>query len=139
MVQQKQIQIVYADVGLIPGLTQWIGYWHCCELWYNSQMQLRSCIAVAMPWASICSSDSTPRLGTSVYIKCIHKNQKERKKQTNNKILAEKQACTSMRETREPRNTATHQGSINLKQKKQTHVWFLRGKKEEIGWRRSLA
>ena len=22
--------------GLIPGLTQWVGIWHCCELWYRS-------------------------------------------------------------------------------------------------------
>ena len=40
--------------------------WHSCELWYRSQMQLRSCIAVAVVWVSSCSSDSVPSLGTSM-------------------------------------------------------------------------
>ena len=36
------------DAGLIPGLTQWVKDLCCCELWYRSQMQLGSRIAVAV-------------------------------------------------------------------------------------------
>ena len=35
-------------VGLIPGLAQWIKNSVLCELWFRSQMWLRSCIAVAL-------------------------------------------------------------------------------------------
>ena len=35
-------------VGSIPGLTQWVKIWHCCELWCRSQMQLRSDVAVVV-------------------------------------------------------------------------------------------
>ena len=38
---------------------------HSCELWYRLQMQLRSCVAVAVVWASSYSSDLTPSLGNS--------------------------------------------------------------------------
>ena len=44
--------------------------WHCHELWYRSQMWLRSCVAVAMVWATSCSSDSTPSLRTSICPGC---------------------------------------------------------------------
>ena len=36
------------DVGLIPGLIQWAKDLVCHELWCRLQMQLRSCIAVAV-------------------------------------------------------------------------------------------
>ena len=41
---------------------------HCRELWCRSQMQLgsRTAVAVAVAWASSCSSDSIPSLGTSI-------------------------------------------------------------------------
>ena len=39
---------------------------HCCELWCRSQTRLRSCIAVAVAWASSCRSISTPSLGISI-------------------------------------------------------------------------
>jgi len=39
---------------------------HCHEMWCRSQMQLGSCIAVAMAQAGSYSSDSTPSLGTSI-------------------------------------------------------------------------
>ena len=39
---------------------------HCCELYRRSQMWLGSCVAVAVVWASSCTSDSTPSLGTSI-------------------------------------------------------------------------
>ena len=41
--------------------------WCCCELQCSLQMQLRSCIAVAVVQASSCSSHMTPSLGTFVY------------------------------------------------------------------------
>ena len=37
---------------------------HCCELWCRSQMQLRSCVAVAGVQARGYSLDLTPNLGT---------------------------------------------------------------------------
>ena len=40
--------------------------WRGCELWCRSQMQLGSCVAVAMAKAGSCSSDLTPSLGTSI-------------------------------------------------------------------------
>ena len=36
------------DVGSIPSLAQWVRIWHCRELWYRSQMWLRSYVAVAV-------------------------------------------------------------------------------------------
>ena len=36
---------IYEDAVSIPGLAQ---IWHCRELWYRSQMQLESGIAVAV-------------------------------------------------------------------------------------------
>ena len=38
--------------------------WHCRDLWYRSQMQPGSFLAVAVVWASGYSSDSTPSLET---------------------------------------------------------------------------
>ena len=38
----------------------------CCDLWHRSQIQLRSCMAVAALQPSSCSSNSTPNFGTSV-------------------------------------------------------------------------
>ena len=39
---------------------------HCRELWCRSQVQLRSCIAVAVVYAGSYSSDLTPNLGTCI-------------------------------------------------------------------------
>ena len=54
---------------LIPGLAQWVRIWCCHDLWRRSQMQLLSGVAVtvAVAWASRCSSNSTPSLGTSMW------------------------------------------------------------------------
>ena len=38
---------IYEDVGLIPGLAQWVKDLHFHGLWYRLQTQLGSCIAVA--------------------------------------------------------------------------------------------
>ena len=39
----------------------------CCHnLWCTSQIQLRSCVAMAVAKASSCTSNSTPSLGTSI-------------------------------------------------------------------------
>ena len=53
---------------------------HCCELWCRSQMQLGSCVAVAMAVAGSCSSDSTSSLETSICLECGPKRQKKKKK-----------------------------------------------------------
>jgi len=39
---------IYEDAGLIPGLDHWVKDLGCHELWPKSQMQLRSCIVVAV-------------------------------------------------------------------------------------------
>ena len=38
---------IHEDVGLIPGLAQWLRIWCCYELWCRSQTQLGSCILAA--------------------------------------------------------------------------------------------
>ena len=54
--------------------------WDCHELWCSLQMQLRSCIAVAVAQAISCSSDLTSSLGTSMCCKWGPKKQKKKKK-----------------------------------------------------------
>ena len=46
------------DTGSIPGFTQWVKDRHCCELWCRSQMQLRSCVALAKLAAVVPKSGS---------------------------------------------------------------------------------
>ena len=49
MAQQKLSPTGKHEVGdSIPGLTQWVGGWHCRELWCRSQMRLRYSVAVAV-------------------------------------------------------------------------------------------
>ena len=57
--QLKNLTSIHEEAGSIPGLR---GIWHFHELWCRSQIQLRSCIAVAVVWASSYSSDWTPSL-----------------------------------------------------------------------------
>ena len=52
----------------------------CCELWYRSQMQLRSRVAVAVVLAGSYSSDLTPSLGTSICCGAALKRPKKKKK-----------------------------------------------------------
>ena len=62
MMQQKRIRLGIRSLVSLSGLRTW----HCCELWCRSQKQLGSGVAVAVAYASSCSSDKTPSLGTSI-------------------------------------------------------------------------
>ena len=55
----------------------------CCEPWCRSQMQLGSCVAVAVVVAGSYSSSWTPSLGTSMYLNVALKRQKDQKKKEN--------------------------------------------------------
>ena len=61
--------------GSSPGRAQW----HGSELWGRSQTRLGSGVAVAEVWASGYSSDSTPRLGTSICHRCGPRKKEEKK------------------------------------------------------------
>ena len=80
--------------------------WRCHELWYRSQMWLRSHIAVAVAWAGTYSSDSTRSLGTSI---CPGYGLKKKKKKESpydpaipilgiylDKTIIQKDTCTPM-------------------------------------------
>ena len=71
---------IHEDVGLTPGLTQWVKDPALPELWCRSQTQLGSDVSVAVAVAGSCSSDSTPSLGTSTCFRCSPKKTKDRKK-----------------------------------------------------------
>ena len=57
-------------LALLSGFRIWL----CCELWCRSQMQLGSCVAVAVVEASIWISSSTPSLETSTCLRGSPKN-----------------------------------------------------------------
>ena len=64
------------DVDSVPGLTQGLRHWHCCELWCRSQTWLRSPIAaVAVAYTGKYRSDLTPSLGTFICCRCDPKKQ----------------------------------------------------------------
>ena len=69
---------------------------HGRELWGKSQTQLRSGVAVAVMWAGSCSSDLTPRPGTSICSRSGPKKQKkkERKSPRNCPPLAQLLVCS---------------------------------------------
>ena len=44
---EMNLASIHENAGVIPGLAGGLSVWHCCELWFESQMQLESCVAVA--------------------------------------------------------------------------------------------
>ena len=62
----------------------------CChQLWYRSQMQLGSGVAVAVVQAGSCISNSTPSLRTSTCYRCgPKKRKKQNKKRCRHKLSA---------------------------------------------------
>ena len=72
---------MHEHAGLIPGLIQRLRIWWCHELWRRLKTWLGSLIAVAVVYASSCSSDSTPSLGNFTCHRCSPKERrKERRK-----------------------------------------------------------
>ena len=83
------------DAGSIPGLVYELKIWCCRELWCRSKTWLRSHVAVAVAWASSCSSNWTPSLGTYICLRCSpkktgKKKRKERKKDKENDLKKKK-------------------------------------------------
>ena len=88
MAQWKQIQLGtmklrVRSLALLSGSRI-----RCCrELWCRSQTQLGSVVAVTMVQASSYSSDSTPCLGTSIYLRCGPKKWKNKNKNVASCVL----------------------------------------------------
>ena len=97
VVQQKQIRLVsmrmqVRSLASLNGLVIW-----CCHELCRSQMQLGSCVAMAVVWVGSCSSSSTPSLGTSICCGCSPKKQKikkERKRKWNYFLVLDMICCT---------------------------------------------
>ena len=72
---------------------------HYGELWYRSQMQLRSGVSVAVVQASSYNSDLTPSLGVSICRGCSPKKQKKKERRKERKKERERnekfQMCVS--------------------------------------------
>ena len=84
MAQRKQIRVgtMKLEVRSLASL-RGLRNWHCRELWYRSQTQLGSYIAVAVAQSGSCSSNSTPGLGTSIL--CGGSPKKSKKKERKRK------------------------------------------------------
>ena len=79
MAQRKQIQLgtMRFQVRSLAALSG-LRIWYCCELWCRFQTWLRSCVAVVVVQAVSYSSDSTPSLGTSIYLGGYKQKKKRR-------------------------------------------------------------
>ena len=78
MAQQKQtrlgtMRLWVQSLASLSGLR----ILHCHELWCRSQMWLGPGVTVALAWADGYSSDSAPRLGTSMCHRCGPKEKKK--------------------------------------------------------------
>ena len=73
----------------VPSLASLRGsrIWCYCELWCSLQMRLGSRVAVAVVQACLCSSDSTPSLGTSMCRICSPKSKQTNKRTKQNKVV----------------------------------------------------
>ena len=88
MAQWKQIQLGAMRLWVLSlAFFSGLRILHYHELWCSSQMQLRSCGAVAVVLAGSCSSDQTPSLGTSTCCRCSPQKDKKEKKRKYPKTL----------------------------------------------------
>ena len=79
--QQKQIRLGTRRLQVRSlALLSELRIRRCPELWCRSQMQFRSCIAMAVVQADSCSSNQTPSLGTSICCRCGPKKCGKKKK-----------------------------------------------------------
>ena len=88
VVQQKKIGLVSMGMWIRSlDLLSRSGIQHCCELWYRSQMHFGSYVAMAMAYASSCSSNSTRSLRTSICHRSGPKKQNKTKQKTGASFL----------------------------------------------------
>ena len=93
MLKQKELLPIVAQQVKNPTVSMRMQFWslaslsglkiqHFHELCCRSQTQLESGVAVAIKQTSSYSSDSTPRLGISIFLSCCPKKKKKEKKGT---------------------------------------------------------